>query len=189
MEPPKRPFQMPNIGDVRSEVPVFIPWRFFIFSLSLVVAVLAINFFIVFVYQPAFTANERDVKKQIDDKQIAFEQTDKQKISSIYSKLYFLNTDLPKHLMASPLFIFLEKSTLPPVVFNTLSFNVDKLSLALGGSADSLQTLVKQVFIFESAKEISGVSLSGATLNKQSSRFDFTLTLALKKDFLVFKIK
>ncbi len=189
MEPSKTPFQMPNINDVRSEIPVFIPWRFFVFSLSLVIAIVAINFFIVLVYQPTFEKSKQDVEKQIEDKKIAFEQTDRQKISSIYSKLYFLNAALPNHLLASPLFTLLEKNTLPEVVFNSFSFNTEKSSLVLSGDADALQTLVKQVFIFESLKEVAGVSLTSAALNKLTNRFEFTFNLALKKDFLVFKTK
>src|SRR3989344_4909742 len=125
-------------------------------------------------------------KKEIAamDAKIALYGTDQQKetekkVFDYKKKSEDLAAIVNGHKISSNVFSFVEDNTMPRVWFSSFSMSESAGGLNLAGEADSMETLSKQVNIFENNKEyIKNISV----LNSQSDalgKTTFILNLAL----------
>jgi hypothetical protein len=98
------------------------------------------------------------------------------KIINFYSQLANLKTLLTNHVVASPVFEWLEKNTQANVFYSKFSLNAATNQLSLTGSAKTADDFNQQMAIFENNQEVKKMKTGGASFVNNLWQFDVTLT-------------
>ena len=152
------------------------PWRFIIFSVSVL-------FFSIFLYIGIEFGYVSYLKSHIDaqDKNLSeltsiVPEADQEEFLGFYSQLANLQTILDNHVVSSRLFTWLERNTNANVFFDNFSLNSEGRLLSLSGVAESYQALVEQLEAFRQSPEVKDVSLRGSGLDEARVRFQISIT-------------
>lgn len=117
-------------------------------------------------------AADREIKSQ--SQQIPAEE--RGNIVAFFSQLSNLRLILDKHITASSLLAFLEKTTHKNVRYSRLVLNSDKNEALLTGVAASVADITEQVKILEDQPEVKRVSLGNIVLAAGDWQFEATLS-------------
>ena len=109
---------------------------------------------------------------------------DRAKLVTFYSQLQNLKTLLNKHTLLTPVFMWLENSTLPQVSYARLSYSPETAQLALNGVARTPSDLTTQLKIFENAPGVSKVSFNNIT-SSATGTWAFDLIILFNASFTV----
>lgn len=157
--------------------------RVLLFSVTFCVLSGGIYLGIQFGYRPFIEGQIKELDRQIDEFTRTVSPTQQEELVSFYSQVDNLNRLLAQQAQASNLFPWLEANTNTQVQLDSLSLNALKREVVLGGQANDMVYLGQQINRFESLPEVINVQLSQLTLNQQTGKWNFSLTVALREDF------
>jgi hypothetical protein len=104
---------------------------------------------------------------------------DKNRIVTFYSQLQNLKILIANHELLTPMFSWLEGSTIPQVTYTRLNYSPETMQLGISGVAKTAADLTAQLQIFENSPNVSNVSFSNITTNASTTwTFDFTIIFA-----------
>ena len=172
--------RLPDISEIPSETPVFVPWRFFTFSLIFFFTIFIINFGLANFLISKLNDRISVFDSQIIDIKKLVQQTDKEGISRFYSKIYSLGNLLNNHLTAEPYLNFLDKRTLADVNYVAVGINSKEKGLTISGEAGSFASVANQLAVYEAADEVIAVEFKGTRLNSNKSGVSFNVDLKFK---------
>ena len=95
------------------------------------------------------------------------------------AKIEDFATLLKNHEFASHAFVFMEDHTLPNVWFGRISIDRTNAQIQVSGETDNLETLSRQVAIFEKNEYVKSIDLLSSSLS-ESGMANFNLSLALE---------
>ena len=167
---------------LNEQIPLGLPWRLLIFSLTIFAFSVFIYIGLKFGYEPYLDKTATNLDKKIDalTKQVSSE--DQNHFISFYSQLVNLQKVLNRHNFSSNIFNFLERNTVSTVFYEEASFTDENKTLILRGQADSNETLVNQLATFQNAPELEKVVLN--QMNLADGAVAFQINLIFKEDFL-----
>ena len=168
--------RLPDVSEIPSEVPVFVPWRLFSFSLVLMVAIFIINFGLSSFLIPSLQTKVSDRDQQIGALRKEVEQTDKEGINRFYSKIFNLQKILDNHLAAKSYFDFLDKKTINAVKYTAVKISLAEKRIILSAQANSFANAAAQLAVFEAADELASVELKGIKQDQSGVEFNFDLS-------------
>ncbi len=166
---------------VSEKIPVGLPWHLLIFSIFLFGFSIFIYFGLKIGYASYLDARSVKLDKNIETLTNKVSKEEQQNLVSFYSQLVNLKKVLEEHSFVSNVYGFLEKNTLPTVYYYEANFLINDESLELKGRADSMETLVGQMTVFDKAPELEKVVLE--QLNFEGKEVGFDATLTFKQDF------
>lgn len=110
------------------------------------------------------------------------QQIDEKKILDYQKKVRAYQNLIENRILASKLFPFLEQSTAEGIQFSDFDFSGASNEIKVSGEANAMETIARQVQLFEQKKEfIRSVTIANATFTpSQDVRFILTLSLVPK---------
>lgn len=167
---------------VTEVIPVGLPWRLLIFSVIIFGFAVSIYFGLRFGYGTYLSSKARELDKKIEALGAQVKQEDQQNFINFYSQLINLKKVLDRHIFASNVFGFLERNTLAAVYYTEADFSADGKSLGLVGRADSAETLVQQLSVFDQSPDLEGVILEQMTFGEKGGTV-FSIKLVFGESF------
>ncbi len=105
-------------------------------------------------------------------------------IFPISQKIDDFNELLSGHKKPLKIFEFLERTSLPNVLFSTFDFTFEKGELTISGQTDNFVTIEQQVLILKQEPLVKNLNLSGLSMSEEGG-INFTLSLTF--DSQIFK--
>lgn len=160
------------------KLPVGWPWRLFVFSLFMMLAVVLIYTGLRFGYKPYLSSKITDIDNKLGELNSQISAKDKEDFINSYSQLANLKNILNKHVFTSKIFPLLEKVTHQRVYFNDFSFKMADRKLILNGTAESYGVLSEQLAAFDGEPTIENYILNQSKADGSAAQFKVTLTLS-----------
>ncbi|MEK7464757.1 MAG: hypothetical protein AAB617_03190 [Patescibacteria group bacterium] len=158
-----------------SAIPVGLPWRLLVMSLTLFV----FSIFIYFGLNLGYKSYLANLDKSLDSKIAGLGEqvntADQANFINFYSQLVNLKKVIERHLFTGNVFGFLEKNTLGEVYYIDAQYSDDGFSLTLKGLTASSNVLVSQLAIFDKATGVDRVILNQMNADRQGTAFGITL--------------
>lgn len=172
---------MPNRVQLgREQAAIGLPWRLFLFSLLVVIAVVVIYAGLDFGYK-IYLNNQIKVRDQkINELTQAISQEEQNQFINFYSQLANLQILLDKHLLISKIFPFLEKNTNQQVYYNRVDLRASQRRLDLEGAAASYEIFAQQLEALNRAPEVEQLVVNDSQAS--GGRVTFRLFIILKTD-------
>lgn len=166
---------------VREQIPVGLPWHMLIFMVFLLGFSIFIYFGLRTGYESYLNSREASLDKKIEalTKQVSKEE--QKNFIGFYSQLVNLKKVLQTHGFAGNIYSFLERNTMPLVYYYEANFLREEGTLELKGRANSLETLVNQLSVYDKANELEKVVLN--QMSFEGTEVGFEVVLTFKKDF------
>lgn len=164
------------------KLPVGWPWRLLLSAAFLFLFSIFIFVGLKFGYTSYLAGERKRVDGSIDQlaKQVTSE--DKEKFVSFYSQIVNLKKALGGHLFSYNIFSFLEKNTVPSVMYTNASMEGESQTLTLDGTTPEFDAVAGQVTVFERQPEVAVIALDKVSLT--SGNTVFTIKITFKDDFL-----
>lgn len=159
------------------------PWRLLVFSFVLLAFTTAIYFGLRFGYNSYLDTQTKNIDKQLDDLSHQVKVEDQKSFINFYSQLSNLKRVLDNHKSTLNIFPFLEKNTLSLVYYTEASFLSENGTLVIKGEADSSETLVNQMNVFDRTPELKSVSLDQMNFDPRGGSVNFGATLVFNGEF------
>jgi hypothetical protein len=153
-----------------------LPWRLLVFAGVLFGLAVAIFLGLKFGYAQYLDSQAKALDQKINDLARQVKQEDQQNFINFYSQLVNLKKVLDRHSFASNVFNFLERNTLGQVYYNRAEYAAEDHSLILNGLADSPETLIQQLSVFNKAAELDNVVLQQIQFDAKGTIFGLKLT-------------
>ncbi len=166
---------------VSEQIPVGLPWHLLIFSVFLVGFSIFIYFGLKFGYASYLDSRAASLDKKIEVLTGKVSKDEQQNLISFYSQFINLKKVLGGHAFSSNIYGFLERNTLPPVYYYEANFLADDKTVELKGKADSMETLVGQLSLFDKSPELEKVVLE--QLSFEGAQVGFGAILTFKEEF------
>ncbi len=146
------------------------------FSSTIFFISLLAYFGLVFGYKPYLDSNVQKLQDQIQafGQKIPLDQ--QKKLINFYAQLSNIESLLANHVIASPVFGWLEKNTETNAYFTRFSLNTQTNQLALTGIAKTMDDVSQQLAIFENRPEAKQMSVGNITLTNGLWNFDVALS-------------
>lgn len=119
-----------------------------------------------FVYNKSLDGQVKNLESKLQDLKKEENREMAKKIKDLESSLEITKTLLNSHLYTSQVFEFIEKLVLPNVQFADFNLNSKNSQVSLTGSAQTYNTLARQMLIFQQEKEVKEVKVSGISLDQ-----------------------
>lgn len=161
---------------VREQISVGLPWHLLIFSIFLFGFSIFIYFGLRVGYESYLSARDAELDKKIEDLSKQVSKEDQQNFIGFYSQLANLKKILENHKFSANVYGFLERNTLPLVYYYEAEFLLEEGTFELKGRADSLETLVAQLSLFDRAPELEKIVLEQMSFEGTEVGFDAVLT-------------
>ena len=158
-----------------------LPWRLLLFSLFLFVFAIFIYLGLGFGYGTYLDTRAKSLDKDLQELTAQVAEGDLDGLVGFYSQLINAETVLGRHSFTFNVFRFLEGRTHPNVYFVSAGFSEDGSKLVLQGRGGTMKDVVEQLALFDSAPQVSAVTLGQVGLG--NLEVDFGITLSMKKDF------
>ena len=110
---------------------------------------------------------------------------DQKNFIGFYSQLINLKSVLDTHEFGSKVFSFLEKNTLSSVYYTEASFLASGKALTLKGAADTSETLVGQMNVFDKTPELLSVSLDQMNFDPRGGSVSFSAMLTFNPEYFL----
>ena len=165
------------ISELSKDKPNIPGWSWRIFMFSFFVLIVTIAFYVGLEYGFKSYLNSQINKLDFETKKIiqAVSIDDQNKLISFYSQLENIKKIFLNHKSIMPLFLWLERNTLPSVSFNKFNFNSLNNQLNLGGLANKKEDALNQILVFQSKEEVENVILNNLSLGQDKWQFDLTI--------------
>lgn len=161
-----------------------LPWKILTFSIVVFAFTVFVYFGLSAGYESYLDSRIKSLDGKIDALAEQVGQEDQQKLVSFYSQLVNLKEVLSEHKFSAQTFKLLEKYTLPSVFFKKADFEADIWKMKLEGEADTLDSLIEQMSIFDSAKELESRSVLEQIGFENQRRVSFVLVVYFKPSTL-----
>jgi len=151
-------------------------WRIFMFSLFILI--ITVVFYVGLEYGFKSYLNSRIDKLDSELKQLnqSISIDDQNKLILFYSQLANIKKIFSNRKNVTPLFLWLEKNTLPSVSFNKFNFNALNNQLNLGGLANKKEDATNQVLVFQAKPEVENITLNNLSFSQDKWQFDLMMT-------------
>lgn len=166
---------------VSEQIPVGLPWHLLVFSIFLLAFSIFVYFGLRLGYESYLSATDASLDKKIDELAKQVSKGEQQNFISFYSQLINLKKVLNNHEFGSNIYGFLERNTLPPVYYYEADFLAEDGTFELKGRADSLETLVSQLTLFDKSEDLEKTVLE--QMNFEGNEVGFDVILTFKPDF------
>lgn len=160
-----------------------LPWKVLLFSVIVFGFSLFAYFGLSVGYESYLDSRLKSLDDGIDKLAAQVGQEDQQKLVSFYSQLINLEKVLKEHSFSIQTFKSLEKYTLPLVTFTKADFDAGERKMKLEGMANTLDTLIEQMSVFDGAKELEGKSVL-EQIGFEKQNVSFVLVIYFKPDAL-----
>lgn len=154
------------------------PWRLFLFSIMLLLAVGLAYAGLVYGYQPYLTSKIEDVDKKTNELLAQVSIKDKEDFIKFYSQTTNLKDILENHVFSSKIFTLLEKRTSQKVYYTDFDFNLTERKLSLSGLAESYSVLGEQLASFDEEPMIEKYNLENSRTNENLVQFKIAVVLS-----------
>lgn len=159
---------------------VGLPWRLFLFSILVLVAVIVLYLGLEFGYSAFLSSQIKDRDQAILELTQSISQDDQNQFINFYSQLANMKTLLDDHVVASKTFPFLERNTNQLVFFNLVDLRADQRRLNLEGVAVNYEIFSQQLEAFNRAPEVERLVVNES--QSREGRVTFRLFLILKPE-------
>lgn len=183
---PYRPDEFQAFKAAAEALPSGTPRRILITSFVLFLAVILTYFGLAFGYKIFLENSIKDLEAEVKTVSTQISPEEQENLIKLYSQISNLQKVLVNHKDVSPIFLFLESSTHPRVVYNTMNLSVTDRELALEGAAGSYEDLAAQLAIFEKSPSVERIFLESSQAAGSVVRFRVILEFKSKM-FLVKK--
>lgn len=163
-------------------------WNIFIFSIVVFGSVVFLYAGMEFGYGSFLKNESKQIQGDIDKLKDEITTDDQRELAEFYSQVYNVNQLIPKHLIISQLFDFLEANTNTSVYYTNfdISNTGNKSSvITLQGKTRSFELVARQLEALRQRPEINEVTLN--TAQKEETNVTFTLRVLLNPEFLLNK--
>jgi len=156
-----------------------------VFSVVLLVIMLGIYFGITLGYEPYVNNQISAANTQINSVALSVSTADQSNILSFYSEIANVRSAITNHVLFSDFLKWLEGHTEANVYFSRLTFSSGN-QISLSGNAASEADVNQQLAIFESAPEVTKVTISSVALAQGNNTWQFSAVLTMNQS-LVFR--
>lgn len=163
--------------------PVGWPWRLFLFSSLVLLAMVILYFGLEFGYKTYLNAQINAKDEKINELARAVSPEENQRFTDFYSQMANLRVLLDEHTFASRLLPLLENNTSKSVYYDSLSFSMKDRRLVLSGIATDYKTLSQQLEAFERNNDIEKVLINES--KREGTRVRFRVSLFLNPGLFV----
>jgi hypothetical protein len=158
---------------------VGMPWRLLVFATLVFGLTLMFFFGLKFGYGQYLDNQTKELDQKTESLARQVKTEDQQNFIRFYSQLINLKKALDRHIFASNIFNFLEKNTLGKVYYTKADYSMpENNTLSLNGQADSPETLVQQLDIFDKLPELRRVVLKQINFDPRATLFNIQLTFS-----------
>jgi hypothetical protein len=156
-------------------------WNIFVFSLVIFGSTVLLFLGMEFGYKAFLQKQIESLQSEIDSKKGQISAENQKKLGEFYSQVYNINQVLSSHLLATPLFKFLEENTNTSIVYSKFSYtkSPNAVSVLIDGEAPSLDIIAKQLQAFKERPEVKQAILTNASSDQGKIRFNMNVTLNL----------
>ena len=149
----------------------------FYFTISLLIAV--VFCYLIFIVKNNIQRTQiKEEEDKIESVASGQQKSDENEVILYQKKIGDFVGLLKNHEFASHAFIFMEQHTLPDVWFERISIDEGNASLQLSGETDNMESLSRQVAVFEKNEYVKSIGLLNSSLG-ESAMVSFNLSLAL----------
>jgi hypothetical protein len=159
-------------------------WRIFMFSFFVLVVVIAFYIGLNFGFKPYLNSQINKLDSELKQISQSISEGDQNKLMLFYSQAANISNLLKNRKLTTPLFLWLEKNTIPDVGFNKFNLNKIGNQLNLGGIAKSKESALNQILVFQSSPEIKNVVLNSLSSIDQAN-WQFDLVILFKESFFI----
>jgi hypothetical protein len=158
------------------------PWKMLMFSAVLFGFFLLSYLGMKFGYETYLNGQVVAIGKQVTALENQVGQTEQKGFVEFYSQLSNLETVLNRHKFGGNIFSFLEANTLPSVYYTSATFSAGENSVAISGVATTIEDLVQQLSILQSAPNVDRAVLSKMGFT-QDKKVNFDVVIGLNDSF------
>ena len=168
-------------------LPVGWPWR--IFSLSLVIFIIAVLVYagINFGYRPYLNKQIKTLDAEFLDLNQSIDEEKQNQLISFYSQIVNIGDVLNSRDNTFPIFDFLEKNTYPEIKYANLSVNAAEREIKIDGIAPNYEILTKEMTLLDQSPQTERVILENSRLTEEvkgtAKEIRFNLKLILIPEF------
>ncbi len=152
-----------------------LPWRLMIFSLILFVFALLGYLGLKFGYESYVNAQIQEIDKKSEALNTAVSDGEQKEFLTFYSQMFNLKQVLNGRNYSYNLFKFLENNTISRIYYDSADYSAAAAAAQLKGRADSMNSLVEQLSIFNKAPELQKTSLKSLSLDQGFVNFEVTI--------------
>ncbi len=153
------------------------------FSTTMLFLSVGIFFGLKYGYHTYLTQKNEEKKKEIAAFSVKYSTQQQEQLINFYSQLQNLNSVLDKHVITSPLFSWIEASTISSVYFSRMAVNVTANQVTLSGYARSLADFSQQLKVFQDrSNDVARVNFSNVSADSRGL-WQFDLTLFMRPGF------
>lgn len=164
----------------REPIRVGWPWRFFIFSILVLIIAVVAYVGLQFGYAGYLNRQIAAVDEKINILSQSIPVDQQQSLSAFYSQLANLQRLLASHTVTANLFPLLQKNTNTAVAYQTLELRVAERRLVLEGTAASYQILAQQLEAFQQMAQVDQVTVNES--RAAEGHVAFRISITFKKD-------
>lgn len=165
---------------VNEKIAIGWPWRFFVFSLLILVASLVVYYGLAFGYKKSLQVQINGIDEDINYLAESVPKEDQDRLLGFYSQLANLQNILNGHVLGSKLFTFLQNNTNQQVFYNSLDFKTNDRKLILEGITNSYQIFAQQLEAFNRLPEVERVVVNESYSASADGKIFFKIFLVLK---------
>lgn len=160
-------------------------WNIFVFSIVIFGSVILLYLGMEFGYRSFLQSQIDATQAQINEKKGQINADNQARLGEFYSQVYNLNKVLSGHPITSLIFKILEENTHVSVWYSSLIFSSaqNNFDILINGSANSLETIAKQLIALKKLPEIKDVSLNSAQYDKEKASYKFNIKIGLNPQY------
>ena len=164
-------------------LPVGWPWR--IFSLSLVIFIIAVLVYagINFGYRPYLNKQIKTLDAEFLDLNQSIDEEKQNQLISFYSQIVNIGDVLNSRDNTFPIFDFLEKNTYPRTAYKNININAGNSRIDMDVSTENYYTFAQQAREFEANDAVEKLDFGGLSLDPATNNVSYRLTLNIKPKF------
>ncbi|MCS6789095.1 MAG: hypothetical protein NZ484_00805 [Patescibacteria group bacterium] len=162
-------------------------WKIFMFSVFVLIITISFYLGLNFGYKPYLNSKINELDKQKQQILQSISENDQNKLMIFYSQIANIFDLLKNKKNISQIFSWLEKNTLPDVIFNKFNFNKAGNQINLGGFSLSRESALNQILVFQQSPDVNNIVLNNLNSNSagqnQIEVWQFDATIYLKESF------
>lgn len=153
------------------------PWKIFLFSILLLGTMIAAYAGLRIGYVPYVEGRLRELDANLAALSEAVPEEEQANLFRFYSQLVNLKGLLDKHVIASKIPAFLEKTTNTRVAYTNVTVDTARRSVTLEGLTDRYDTLAEQLEAVRQSPDVESYLLQESRLSEGKVRFRIFATL------------
>ncbi len=159
------------------KLPVGWPWKFFLFSLLVLVTAVVLYFSLEFGYKPFLNSRIDSLNQSIDQLSQTIPKEQQDNLIRFYSQIINLQDLLKNHVNVSKVFNFLQNNTNKSVAYSSADLRVGERRLNLEGTASNYEIFAQQLEAFNIASGVENLVVNESSAIEGRVRFKLFLIL------------